>query len=287
MPNRAEIEFGDGKYGWTESYYDNNDENSQELTETAARKLADSRAELLAGPSGTTPPTQPVIERIVITTIGNPRLSRVVKFNNTSSKTIKNRSQPAGSAPDNPYSAYGVTFQLQNGHKSPRAISGVPDAALTGQTGVKGLTGFFGALDRFIAHLTADNSPWGALTFAPSPQPLNMITAITQDPNGRPTITPAEALVAPDGSCSLEVVIADYSPEPRTPSINGQHSAIIVGENVMLKTVYKPLKPLCKGYIWLYEPAWSKFVGGTKTGPRKKNRGRPLNLPVGKSKPKP
>lgn len=283
MPNKATFIFADGRFGWTESYYDKNDQGSLENTGDAAVELANGRKQFLAG---TTPKSgaRPQLNVARISTVGVPRKTILIGLNGNKNvlNDIKN---PVAQKPpaDNPYSAIAVVLTLNSGRQSKRSFSGLSDQLILDQAIGSG-TGL-GKMEAFLKSLTT-KGVWGALGYDRDTVNQSLVQDIVQGADGRVKLTLVAPVTPTEGECSQKVVVEDYTGAPGTPVINGIQTAVpdATGLNWTLDRVFKPVSPLCKGKLLLWEPETDLFNRFVITGPAKKSRGRPLRLPRGRSR---
>lgn len=299
MPNRAQFFFSDGRYGWSEVYYDAT-AGSLALTETwtRAQKLASFRQNMLATGAGVCKGGPCTFPSLIWTRISNTANPRQTLFSNPSGLILNGiqgqgligkqliSASESGVAPDNPYSAVGLILSLANGGQSKRSISGVPDEFICDQA-FDPSNGWVKSAQAFVDSLIS--GPWGALqaTHPSTPPAGSVITAITQDAFGHPVITLTTGL--PVG-CSVRLTVWNYVANTGTPSINGTYRAFPGPATAGLATVwtlrkvFTPLSPLCFGNAIVYTPAVTAFTNAVLTRPTKRSRGRPTALPRGRAR---
>lgn len=286
MANFALLAFSDGAYGWSESYFDNNDENDQQVTKNNAVKLVASRSQFLGGPIKTGGDA-PQVRYIRVGTIGVPRKTLLCDpyGNEEQLQNLKNLN-PTNPAADNPYSALGCSFTTTAGHKSNRLFSGMSDKEILNQA--IGAGALMPKFRNFCRNMVAEGI-WGSLTYNRLTPNQSMVKTITQGADGRITMELMAAVAPTAGKCSQKVVIRDFKAAPGAPNINGIQNATpdATGLNWTLNRVYKPVGvPLCKGMLLLWEPAVDKFQQFIITGPSLKKRGGRLDQPRGRSRKK-
>lgn len=283
MANRATFLFSDGKFGWTESYYDSNNAGAVPATMANAQRLAQSRQQALAGPASKGQ-LGPQLQAIRVSNVETPRKTLLAGINSSPNQLQSIKvSNPSAPAADNPYSAVGVVFGLTSGRQSKRSFSGLDDSVILDQE--LGSSTLLSKLDSFLATLRT-GGVWGALSFDRATANQRPITAVAQNPKGQPQLTLSAALAPPAGVCSIKVAVIDYKGNAGTPSINGVFQGFPDATNAIwtLGRVFKPLDPLCLGIMMLWEPVVDLFVSSLITGPTKKSRGRNFRLPRGRAR---
>lgn len=247
--------FGDGRYGWSETYYTQNVSTSKITTPTIspllvlpqAVQLASARAAMLAiGPpactlAGQGGTTSPQLEYIRISTVGSlrvtafydPQSGEIVNGVGLPSSVTTNRLTNStilqNVAADNPYSCILMDCTLGNGLVSKRPLSGVPDMDVCDQSWFSS-SGWYQLWKNF-ANLLVTGGVWGTISNSPFSNPGQInpswqpIDSITNGPDGRPIITYELPIVFPldsSGCPDFKVVIKCFRPMPgHTERLNG------------------------------------------------------------------
>lgn len=253
---KATFFITDGRYSWTESYYNTNGmTDGIKATQTAlgaimlqAVRLARFRAAML--PSSTVTNSQqstctsgsfPQLVYIRISQVGSPRNTLFFDPSGstlTSSILQTNRVPPFKSdkllqltQADNPYSGVQMELSLNNGLTSKRVLSGVPDNSICDQT-VDSSSDFATLFNVFAAELV--NTQWGVISSSVTANNNGSVPAgavpilawSADDPVFcRPTITVGSAWPAattPQGCGNQYVQVICYKSNPGPfPNLNG------------------------------------------------------------------
>lgn len=252
--------FGDGRYGWSETYYRLLNSGSSigaggngQITPSSLLgtlpdviKLAQARANMLptavsacgitaGGPVG----SRPALEYIRVSQVGFPR--NTVFYDPQSGDVVNSTALPASvttnpltnttlladSPADNPYSAIEMEMTLANGLTSRRALSGVPDVNICDQNWSGG--SWYQLWKVFAGVLV--NGGWGVASSSITANGRSIagaqpITSITQaDALGRPTIgvaVPLDFGTTLTGCPDFRVQIFCYRSMPgNLPNLNG------------------------------------------------------------------
>lgn len=205
-------------------------------------------------------------------------------------------SLPTGStAPSaNPWDVINVRFMLKNGSECTRPFGGISSTALCDQSLNLTDTVWYPAFLELIDYLVSTS--WGSLC-SPIPEDgAQQITQWTTNPNGNPCFTVTTGFAA--GICKQsQFRIWGYTPEKCTPRINGTFTAYpsmltdTGGTSQLITTwclrkCYPSLQPFCNGYVAPAAPVVSGFDYATSMRVARKKRGRPIGLPVGRSRAK-
>jgi hypothetical protein len=319
--NKVTLFFGDGRYGWSESYYDNVTGNDLNTTLTKAIILGRVRSRLLAqgaNPCQSIRCTVPNLLYIRVSNVNNPRQTTFAKpdgvritnngnqvpwaSSNSGSGWLSGFGDIVGTAPaDNPYSAVDMLWEMSDNSVVKRAISGVPDWLICDQT-TDNTTAWTSQFQAFAINLVKN---WGSLTKKPifnggvPPGTAQQITNVTQNAAGQPiiTVTPGWPLFVAGSPfpnpCNTHITVFGFVPLKPAPTINGVYRAFAQGAAVgglytqwLLRQSFKPVGPpgpLCLGFAMPTAMNVLTITDVVLGGPMKKDRGRPFDLPRGKS----
>lgn len=211
--------FGDGRYGWSETYYCLGQQSTLKpsgiinplLTLPAAIQLAKARAAMLAAGAATCNFSNPALsgsvpslEYIRISQVGqqrntafyDPESGEIINSQNIapSIATSKLQANPqlTGYGADNPYSAMEMLLNLGNGLVSKRALSGIPDVSICDQSWSNSTSPWYKLWKGFAVQLT--NGTWGVASNSIVANDVNVtgsqpIGLITQNALGQPVIS--------------------------------------------------------------------------------------------------